>query len=90
MSVGPHFQTLPAAEVAEDFAALCSDVAMNRGRVQVISPGGSCDCVLISKVELDSLENALQIMGDSEAGREIADALSHIARIVEPTATAAV
>jgi PHD/YefM family antitoxin component YafN of YafNO toxin-antitoxin module len=88
MSVTQKFQTLHVSEVARDLDTLCNQIAADHGRVQVNSANGSCDCVLISKIELDSLENALEILADSETGRGLAEDLSQLVHLAHPHAAA--
>ena len=35
-----------------------------KGRVEIVSSRGACECVLISKAELEGLEHALEVLGD--------------------------
>jgi len=86
MSIASKFQTLHVSEVAREFDALCVNIAADRGRIEIISADGSCDCVLISKTELDCLENSLQILADSQTGRGLAEDLSQLVQLTQPHA----
>lgn len=74
---------MTAAQAAQDFPSLCALVAKHCGRVEILSSEESQDCVLISKAELESLENALEILADSETTRELSNHLTQLAQIVE-------
>ena len=64
------FQTLTLAQVQSDLVDLYRRIACTQGRVEIAADqGGECDCVLISKAELDALERALNILSDSSAVR---------------------
>lgn len=79
------FQTLTLAQVQSRLIDLYHRIACTQGRVEIAADeGGDCDCVLISKAELDSLERALTILADSRAVRELSGHLADLAELVEP------
>jgi PHD/YefM family antitoxin component YafN of YafNO toxin-antitoxin module len=79
------FQTLTLSQVQSDLIDLYRRVACTQGRVEIAADErGECDCVLISKAELDSLERALNILADSRAVRELSGHLADLAELVEP------
>ena len=79
------FPALMLSQVQSDLIDLYRQIACTQGRVEITAEeGGVCDCVLISKAELDSLERALSILSDSSAVRELSGHLSDLAELVEP------
>jgi hypothetical protein len=84
-STADAFPTLTLAQVRSDLIDLYRRIACTQGRVEITAEeGGECDCVLISKAELDSLERALTILADSRAVRELSSHLTDLAELVEP------
>lgn len=84
-STAASFQTLTLAQVQSNLIDLYRRIACTQGRVDIAAEeGGECDCVLISKAELDSLERALSILADSRAVRELSGHLADLADLVEP------
>lgn len=84
-STAASFQTLTLAQVQNNLIDLYRRIGCTQGRVEIATEvGGECDCVLISKAELDSLERALSILADSRAVRELSGHLSDLADLVEP------
>jgi hypothetical protein len=78
------FIALPLAHVQRDLMKLCEKVARETGRVQLLGPGGECECVLISKAELDGLERAVEVLSDGPAVREMTAELAQLAQCAEP------
>ena len=78
------FQSLNLAQVQNDLLKLYQRVACEKGRVQIEGGDGDCQCVLISKVELESLERAIQILADSDGVKQLADELAHLAHAAGP------
>jgi hypothetical protein len=78
------FQALSLSQVQSDLLDLYRRVACQQGRVEIVDEAGECDCVLISKAELDSLEKAIAILADGDTVRELSGHLSDLAAIVEP------
>jgi len=54
----------------ESLAGLLRRVASEHGRVEIDTAPGEA-CVVLSKAELESLENALAVLSDSEHGRRL-------------------
>ncbi len=72
------FQSLDVNRLRKELINLYQQVAQSRGRVELNDPNRPEDaCVLISKRELESLEQALQILSDSEDVKHLAQSISH-------------
>ena len=67
-----------------NLAALHAHVLSRSGRVEVTRNGQSC--VLISKRELESLEEALEILSDTETVRAMREEIAEVARLATPRA----
>lgn len=61
-------------------------VVQGHQRVEVSLPDGQC--VIISKEELDALEQALEILADSDAFRSVAASVEHLCDICRDSARA--
>lgn len=72
-----HVEKTSLQELREHLADLVKLVAQGRQRVTVQTPGG--DVVLVSKVEIESLERALNIMSETAEFKAIAHSLHRIA-----------
>ena len=72
---------LDLTKLPREIVALYQLVARNHGRVEVESPDGGC--VIISKAELESLEQALRILADADGMKEVAQELAHVAALCE-------
>ena len=57
-----NFQTLDVTRFRQTLAKLHEAVGCGNGRVEVVRKGCADVCVLISKAELESLEQALEIL----------------------------
>jgi prevent-host-death family protein len=73
----PHVEKTSLQELREHLADLVKLVAQGRQRVTVHTPAG--DVVLVSKVEIESLERALNIMSETAEFKAIAHSLHRIA-----------
>jgi PHD/YefM family antitoxin component YafN of YafNO toxin-antitoxin module len=78
------FQSLNLAQVQTELMKLYERVACEKGRVEIVSGSGACECVLISKAELESLENALEILADADGVKHLSAELAQIAHAAEP------
>ena len=81
------FQTLGLAQVQGELVKLYQNVAAQKGRVQIKNPvkaDGSCDCVLISAAELESLETALEILSDTPQVQALRQSLADVVHTVDP------
>lgn len=74
------FQTLNVSTIQSNLVELLCRTAQKKGRIE-IDNGDGTSCVVISKVELDDLERALEILADSEAGRAMHHAIQRFANM---------
>jgi PHD/YefM family antitoxin component YafN of YafNO toxin-antitoxin module len=77
-----RFESLNLSQVQNDLLTLFKRVSREKRRLEIQDPEG--DCVLISKVELESLERAIQILADTEEVKHLADELAHVAHVAVP------
>ena len=70
------FSFISIDQVQDRFNQLHQNVCRARGRVEI--KDGSSTCVLISKEELESLEQALEILSNTSDVRKIAHAVSEL------------
>ena len=70
------FSFISIDQVQDRFNQLHESVCRARGRVEI--KDGSSTCVLISKEELESLEQALEILSNTADVRKIAHAVSEL------------
>src|SRR3954454_1998985 len=70
------FSFISIDQVQDRFNKLHESVCRARGRVEI--KDGSSTCVLISKEELESLEQALEILSNTADVRKIAHAVSEL------------
>jgi PHD/YefM family antitoxin component YafN of YafNO toxin-antitoxin module len=70
------FSFISIDQVQDRFSQLHESVCRARGRVEI--KDGSSTCVLISKEELESLEQALEILSNTADVRKIAQAVSEV------------
>ena len=75
------FQTVAVTDAGAEFNRLHELVVRNCGRVELVGPDGASS-VVISKVELESLERALELLSATEDVRELCDAVLDTAREV--------
>jgi hypothetical protein len=76
------FQTVAVTDAAgPELSRLHELVVRNFGRVELVGADGETS-VVISKVELESLERALEVLSATEDVRELCDAVLHTAREV--------
>ena len=65
-------------EVRENLPDLVKLIAQGKKRVEVLGTAGE-SCVLISKAELESLEQAISILADSDEFRALSNSLNQVA-----------
>jgi hypothetical protein len=81
----PSFQSLNLAQVQNDLLKLYQKIACEKGRVEIVSQtNGACECVLISKAELDGLERAIAVLSDSDGVREVSHQIATLALATTP------
>ncbi|MGH7180298.1 MAG: hypothetical protein ACREJC_23165 [Tepidisphaeraceae bacterium] len=71
------FDTVVLGRNEPALSALHQSVLNSCGRIEVVSNGGTC--VLISKQELSSMEQALDIYANSELGRSMGRQTARVA-----------
>lgn len=79
MSSGDCFQTVDVTQFRRALADLHARVGQMRGRVEVKRRGCDDVCVLISKAELESLEQALEILAASAEYKAMCDVITQLA-----------
>jgi PHD/YefM family antitoxin component YafN of YafNO toxin-antitoxin module len=80
MPEGPSFESVSAEAAKARLLDLLMEVCGKKVRVEIVH--GDSACVLISREELQSLENALEILANTSAVQRIANsiaALTHAA-----------
>lgn len=77
------FQSLDLDHVQGQLLSIYERIACEKGRVEIVRNDGACDCVLISKAELESLERAIEVLSDSEGVRELTVHLANLAQLAE-------
>ena len=81
-----QIESVSLQEAHENFADLVKLVAQRGKRIEITHPLG--DVVLMSKIELESLERALSIMAETDEFKAIAHSLNAIAAATEEPAVA--
>jgi PHD/YefM family antitoxin component YafN of YafNO toxin-antitoxin module len=71
-------QTVDLSQARRELERLYRQVAREHQRVEFGDAGSDDVCVLISKAELESLERALEILGDSDEVRQLREAVSQL------------
>lgn len=72
-----HVETMTVSEVRERLADLVRVVSQGHKRVEIATPTG--DVLLVSKIEIEALERALNIMSETTEFKAIAHSLHRIA-----------
>ncbi len=72
------FQTLDVTRFRQAMAKLHEVVGCGKGRIEVTRRGCDDVCVLISKSELESLEQALEILSQSAEYKAMCDNISQL------------
>jgi PHD/YefM family antitoxin component YafN of YafNO toxin-antitoxin module len=85
----PLFQILDIGDFRVALEQLHELVSRRNGRVEVRRNGCDDCCVLISKSELESLEQALEILANRSEPRAMEEELRQVARSLCTDATAA-
>jgi len=83
---GNCFQSLDLDQAASALARLHQQVAEQHGRIEITRMGSDQRCVLISKCELDSLEQALQILSTTDSAAAMHGELLRVASEVSGAA----
>ena len=81
MSAGPfrNFQSLDVTRFRQTLAKLHEAVGCGNGRIEITRRGCDDVCVLISRAELESLEQALEILSRSAEYKSMCDHVQSLA-----------
>lgn len=77
-------------DASADFASLHRRVIESGRRVEINCENSGTACVVISKAELDCLERAVEILGDSEAVKALCGELAMLASRSNATSASAI
>jgi hypothetical protein len=77
-----YFETYDCGHVGRSLEKLHEEVVRFKGRIEVTRNGCDDCCVLISKAELDSLEQALAILSDTDGVRAMSGQIAQLAASV--------
>ena len=78
-----HFQSYEVGHAGRTLAKLHEEVCGHKGRIEITREGCGDVCVLISKAELESLEQALAILSDTDGVRAMSGQIAQLAAVVE-------
>jgi PHD/YefM family antitoxin component YafN of YafNO toxin-antitoxin module len=78
MSDELHRKTYDVTIAAQSLAQLHEYVTGSNARIEITRPGSNERCVLISKLELDALERALEILSNTEEVRHISEKIAQL------------
>jgi PHD/YefM family antitoxin component YafN of YafNO toxin-antitoxin module len=78
------FQTLDVTRFRSTLAKLHEAVGCGKGRIEVKRRGCDDVCVLISKSELESLEQALEILAASQEYKTMCESISQVVAATAP------
>ena len=74
-----YFETYDCGQVGRSLEKLHEDVVRLKGRIEITRNGCDDCCVLISKAELDSLEQALAILSDTDGVKQMSGQIAQLA-----------
>ena len=78
-----YFESYDCGHVSRSLDTLHDLVVRFKGRIEVTRNGCDDCCVLISKAELDALEQALAILSDTDGVRAMSGQIAQLAAVVE-------
>ena len=78
-TLGMNFQTLDVTKCRRLLSQLHQQVCGGKIRIEITRRGCENTCVIISKAELESLEQALAILADTNDFKEMCNILSQVA-----------
>ncbi len=81
MSNHAPFQRLSVHQFHSELLDLLRDIACKTGRIEIVGDNGQCDCVLISKKELDGLERALDVLAETHEVKALCDHIAQFAQM---------
>jgi hypothetical protein len=82
---GSSFETMDVTTARRALSRLHELIIKTKGRIELTRRGCDDVCILISKAELDSLEQALEIYAQTDTGKDMCARLSDLAASVRPT-----
>ncbi len=77
-----HFECYEVRHVGRSLEKLHEDVVRFKGRIEITRDGCDDCCVLISKAELESLEQALAILSNTDGVRAMSGQIAQLAATV--------
>jgi PHD/YefM family antitoxin component YafN of YafNO toxin-antitoxin module len=78
-----HFESYDVGHVSRTLAKLHEEVCSFKGRIEITRDGCGDRCVLISKAELESLEQALAILSDTDGVKAMSGQIAQLAATCE-------
>ena len=79
-----HVRSYDVSLIASNLTSLHEYVARTKGRIEITRPGSDERCVLISQDELSSLEQALEILSDTDGVRDLREQIADLAAATGP------
>jgi hypothetical protein len=80
----PLFYSMDGTTLGKDLLKVLCRIAREKGRVEITNCDGS-SCVMISKVELDSIESALEILSSLQEVQVVHDKVRHVLTLDDAT-----
>ena len=80
-----YFESYDVGHVSRSLEQLHQDVVRYKGRIEITLEGCDDCCVLISKSELQSLEQALAILSDTDGVRAMSGQIAQLAATCQAT-----
>lgn len=84
-----RYNQIDTRDAVADFKQILRRVIESGRRVEIVADDPAQSCVLISKAELDCLERAVEILGDSEAVQHLCGEIAVLAARSGSTSTSA-
>ena len=81
-----HFESYDCGHVSRSLDTLHDEVVRFKGRIEITRDGCNDRCVLISKAELEALEQALAILSDTDGVKSMGAQIAQLAAICEAPA----
>jgi hypothetical protein len=82
-----HFESYDVGHVSRMLSQLHDEVVRFKGRIEITVDGCEDCCVLISKSELASLEEALAILSDTDGVKAMSGQIAQLAATCEAPAS---
>ncbi len=84
-----RYASFDLRDASADFASLHRRVSESGRRVEIVCEDSGTLCVVISKAELECLERAVEILGDSEAVKALCGEIALLAARSNPASAPA-